>query len=76
MFVEQMLPRARDRLATIGAGGLVMEAAEPMSKPHSDLIVVCDDDRRMIGVVTKTEFVGKIRQGATGAAASPEWTRS
>ena len=62
MFVKQMLPRARERLATIGAGSPVREAADLMSRPHTDLVVVCDQDGGMVGVVTKTDIVGQIRQ--------------
>ncbi len=58
MLVEQMLPRARERLATINAGAPVKEAADLMSKPHTDLVVVCDQDGGMVGVLTKTDIVG------------------
>jgi CBS domain-containing protein len=51
MFIEQMLSRARERLATIGAGARVREAADLMLKPHTDLVVVCDYDGGMVGVV-------------------------
>ena len=60
MFIEQMLSRARERLATIGAGARVREAADLMLKPHTDLVVVCDYDGGMVGVVTKTDMVGQI----------------
>ncbi|MGI8570733.1 MAG: CBS domain-containing protein [Methylocella sp.] len=61
-----MLPRARERLATIGAGAFVRDAADLMSEPHTDLVVVCDDDGGMVGVVTKTDIVGQIRQCSGG----------
>lgn len=60
MFAEQMLPRARGRLATISAGALVREAADLMSKPHTDLLVVCGDDGGMVGVITKTDLIRQI----------------
>ena len=71
MFVEQMLPRARERLATISAAASVKEAANMMSKPHIDLLVVCSPDGVMVGVLTKTDIVGHIGQclGAGCAAA-------
>lgn len=62
MIVEQMLPRARERLVTIGIAAPVKEAAELMSKPHTDLVVVCGQDGSMVGVLTKTDIVGQIRQ--------------
>jgi CBS domain-containing protein len=60
MFAEQMLPRARERLATIGGEAPVKDAAALMSKPHTDLVVVCDRDGTMVGVLTKTDIVGQI----------------
>ena len=67
MFVEQMLPRARERLAVIGAEAPVREAAELMSKPHTDLVVVCGQDGAMVGVLTKTDIVRQMgRCGGSG----------
>ncbi len=62
MFVEQMLPRARERLATIDEAAPVKLAADIMSKPHTDLVVVCGQDGRMVGVLTKTDIVRRITQ--------------
>ena len=62
MFAEQMLPRAREHLATISGKAPVKDAAELMSKPHTDLVVVCGQDGSMVGVLTKTDIVGQIRQ--------------
>ncbi len=61
MFVEQMLPRARERLATLSGAAPVTEAADIMSRPHTDLVVVCGADGRMVGVLTKTNIVSHIR---------------
>lgn len=66
MLAEQMLPRARERLATIAAGAPVRDAADLMSKPHTDLVVVCGHDGSMVGVLTKTDIVGQIRQCSGG----------
>jgi len=71
MFVEHMLPRARERLAMIGGGASVMEAADLMSKPHTDLVVVCGHDGAMIGVLTKTDIVRQMgRCGSVGCTAT------
>ena len=59
MFVKQMLPRARERLAVIEAEAPVREAAYLMSKPHTNLVVVCSHGD-MVGVVTKTDIVSQI----------------
>jgi CBS domain-containing protein len=49
----------------IETGAPVREAAALMSKPHTDLIVVCDRGD-MVGVLTKTDIVGQIGR-CTGA---------
>jgi CBS domain-containing protein len=59
MIVKNILPRARERLAVIKAQAPVREAAALMSKPHTDLIVVCDHGD-MVGVLTKTDIVSQI----------------
>ncbi len=70
MFVEQILPGARERLVTIGAAASVKEAADAMSRPHTDLVVVCNDAGSMIGVITKTDIVAQISLcGAGGCLA-------
>jgi len=66
MFAEQMLPRARERLATVGGAAPVKDAAELMSKPHTDIVVVCGEDGGMVGVVTKTDIVGQITRCTGG----------
>lgn len=66
MFVEQILPRARERLATINAAAPVKEAADLMSKPHTDLVIVCGHDGGMAGVLTKTDIVAQIRHCVGG----------
>ena len=59
MLVEQMLPRARERLAVIEGEAPVREAAGLMSRPHTDLVVVCDHGD-VVGILTKTDIVGQI----------------
>ena len=60
MLVSHMLPRARERLATIDAKAPVRAAAALMAKPHVELVVVCDASGRMVGVLAKTDIVGQI----------------
>lgn len=62
MLVEKILSKARERLATINADALVKEAADIMSKPHTDLVVVCGRDGSMVGIITKTDIIAHIRQ--------------
>jgi CBS domain-containing protein len=59
MIVKTILPRALERLAVIEADAPVTAAAALMSKPHTDLVVVCDQGH-MVGVVTKTDIVRQI----------------
>ena len=56
MFVEQMLPRACERLAIVDAGASVKDAADLMAEPATDLVIVCRDGA-VVGVVTKTDIV-------------------
>ena len=60
MFVEQMLDKARERLAVIVAAASVREAADVMAKPHTELLVVCGPDGGIVGVVTKTDILGHV----------------
>jgi CBS domain-containing protein len=70
MIVENILPRAFERLAIIEAEAPVREAAALMSKPHTDLVVVCERGN-MVGVLTKTDIVGQIgRCGEAGCTAT------
>ena len=52
MLADAILLKARQRLATVVAGAPLRDAAELMSRPHTDLVVACDYDGRMVGVLT------------------------
>ena len=67
VFIEQMMPKAVERLAKIEAAAPIKRAAELMSKPHTDLLIVCGEDGAMSGVLTKTDIVGHVGQ-CNGAA--------
>lgn len=66
MFVQVILSSARDRLATLPVDAPLLEAAAHL-RVGTDLIVVCDRDGRMKGVVSKTDVVDQIShcEGAT-----------
>jgi CBS domain-containing protein len=64
MLAEQMLPRARERLVMISGSDPVKDAAALMAKPHTDIVVVCGSDGRMVGVLTKTDIVRQITRCA------------
>jgi len=57
MYVERMLPVARERLATVKHDAPLMAAAKLLDGRHINLVVVCDDSGRMVGVITKTDIV-------------------
>jgi len=64
MLAEQMLPRARERLVMISGSDPVKDAAALMAKPHTDIVVVCGSDGRVVGVLTKTDIVRQITRCA------------
>ena len=61
MLVEQVLSRACERLAVIDAAASIRDAANLMTEPHTNLVVVCRDGAA-IGVVTKKDIVAEISQ--------------
>ena len=65
MFVEQLLPKARERLVTIADDMLLIQAAA-LLRSGTDLVIVCSAAGLLSGVITKTDIVNKIShcQGA------------
>ncbi|MHA6731638.1 CBS domain-containing protein [Devosia sp. A369] len=66
MFVETILPAARERLVIIAKNAPLLEAARLLGA-GVDLLVVYGDAGRLVGVVTKTDVVKQIGQ-CQGAA--------
>lgn len=66
MFVERILGTARERLVTIFDDANLIEAAKLLIS-GTDLVVVCDREGALRGVVTKTDVVKQISvcQGAS-----------
>ena len=60
MLVERVLPIALQRLITIRDDALLTEAAKLLSGTHTSLVVVCNPDGVMVGVITKTDVVRQI----------------
>ena len=58
--VNRVLPAAKARLVTIRNDALLMDAARLLSDPGIDLVVVCDTDDKLAGVITKTDVVGRM----------------
>ena len=77
MYVERLLPAAREKLVTIADDAPLMEAANFLHK-GTDLVIVCDSAGLVAGVITKTDVVGQMSrcQGASCTmAASLAMTR-
>jgi CBS domain-containing protein len=69
---------ARSRLATIGCDALLVDAAKLLSATQISLVVVCDYDGVMVGVITKTNLVqevGRCGESACTKAAADVMTR-
>ena len=60
MRVDNILPVARQRLVTVQADALLTDAAARLCDTHRALLVVCDSDGVMVGVITKTDVVRQI----------------
>src|SRR5262245_24504007 len=60
IFVEKIVPVARDRLVTVRDDCLLSEAARFLDGRHINLVVVCDKGGAMTGIVTRTDVVRQI----------------
>ena len=71
MHVAKILPQAREGLVTIGDDAALVEAARRLRGPGASLVVVCDGDGVMRGVVSKTDVVDRISQCAGAGCTRP-----
>jgi CBS domain-containing protein len=62
ILIESVLPKAHDRLVTIGMDAPLTEAAEFLFDPGCRMVVVCDPVGTMVGVITRTDIIRQIRQ--------------
>ncbi len=79
MLVERMLPVARKRLLTIRDDAPLIDAARILRDLDRDLLVICDADELLAGVITKTDVVRQISHcsgAACTTAASAVMTRT
>jgi CBS domain-containing protein len=77
MLVEQ-LPGTRDQLVTVSAEAPLIEAAKLLQGGQISLVIVCNSDGSMAGIITKTDIVRQIshcRGASCTAAASSVMTR-
>ena len=61
----------RSRLLTISANALLVSAAKLLSDTHISLVVVCNSDAAMVGVITKTDIVREIGRCGESACTTP-----
>jgi CBS domain-containing protein len=77
MYVERLLPAAREKLVTMADDAPLTEAANFL-REGTDLVIVCGPAGLVVGVITKTDVVGQMSrcQGAScKMAASLAMTR-
>jgi CBS domain-containing protein len=66
MRVESILPLALERLVTIQANASLADAAKLLGETHKALLVVCDPDGAMVGVITKTDVIRQVARNQEG----------
>ncbi|NYT58090.1 CBS domain-containing protein [Alcaligenaceae bacterium] len=59
-LITAMLPVARRRLVTLDVTAPVIQAAKLLSAPNTNLVIACDPDGLMVGVLTKADIVQQI----------------
>jgi arabinose-5-phosphate isomerase len=59
MSIENFLPVARRKLCCIEQDAALMQAARLLEREH-EILLVCDGDGRMAGVVTRSDVVRRI----------------
>jgi CBS domain-containing protein len=62
MNVGTVLPAAQSHLAIINKAARLTQAAALFGQNRADLIIVCDDTGKMVGVISKTDIVSRISQ--------------
>ncbi|MEO8419350.1 MAG: CBS domain-containing protein [Methylophilaceae bacterium] len=60
MLIRTILPTVKKRLVTINGDAPLIDAARLLGGMHTNLVVVCDPDGLIIGVITKTDVVKQI----------------
>ena len=60
IFVEGAMSQACKRLVTLADDAELIEAAKLLRDSGTDLVVVCDRNGVLAGVITKTDVVGQI----------------
>ncbi len=61
IHIEELLPKVRDRLVTVGTDAPLTHAADLLFEPSCRTVVVCDSAGIMKGVITRTDIIRQIR---------------
>ena len=62
MRVQSILPVAQKRMITVQEDASLVDAARLLSGTHRALLVVCNGEGAMVGVITKTDVVRQVAQ--------------
>lgn len=62
MRVQSILPIAQQRMITVPEDASLVDAARLLFDTHRALLVVCNGDGAMVGVITKTDVVRQVAQ--------------
>lgn len=60
ILVKKIVPVAQKHLFTVNDDALLTEAAKSLGDRLINLVVVCDRNRAMVGVITKTDVVRRM----------------
>jgi CBS domain-containing protein len=71
MFIERLLPLARERLVTVIEHAPLSQAAGLLAT-RSDLVIVCNPAGRLTGVITRTDIVRHVAEHRTAGAKAAE----
>jgi CBS domain-containing protein len=71
MHVEKIMPAARARLVTIPEDAALLEAAKRLRGPETSLVVVCNAQGAMCGVISKSDIVNRISQCSGASCTMP-----
>src|SRR5699024_817173 len=59
-YIRELLPRAADRLITIEQSDTVVQAARLLGNADTALVIVCDPEGLICGVISKADIVQQI----------------
>lgn len=71
MFIQDILPAARARLAVIRHDAPLMDAARHLAQATINLVVVCNEDDALFGLITKTDIVRQISHCQGSSCTTP-----